>query len=198
MLRKPALEGSPSTSSTTAREYANILAIRLVHSRVHALLCGTVLCAGIVEVIWILHPDGGVGQLPTHGLFVAVESYVTLGLVMELALRGGVQRADFCQRRSNWLDLAVAFISVLSLVLSAVGLETPAEHAFAEMLILGRVTFRLLRLAVVTRGLVRQRRTSDSRKLDIVLDDMHSPNSGSPRSPDAGQSGTLWASAHPL
>ena len=126
--------------------------------------------AGVVEVLWILLPHGGVGRLPDHPLFVAVETYVTVGLLGEVCLRLTLQGCEFFRQFSHLLDLAVAVISVLSSILFVTGMESAEQMAFAEMIVIARILFRLLRLLALTKGFQRQQQAAD-RKLEIVLED---------------------------
>ena len=158
-------------------EYVDILAKRVIYSRAHTCLCGSMICAGTVEVAWTLLPHGGIGHLPHHPFFVFVEVYVTLGLVGELALRAALQRRDFFRRRVNLIDGLVALVSVLSLVLFVVGLETPGEMMFAEAIVFARIAFRFLRCWSLTKTFQRQQQVANS-KLDIVLSDMEAGDGG--------------------
>ena len=51
----------------------------------------------IPQVIWVLLPHGGVGQLPDHFLFTVVENYVTLGLFCDISMRAALQGRRFCR-----------------------------------------------------------------------------------------------------
>ena len=177
MLPLPSLHKRAFTSSheegaalQTRVEYADILAKRVVFSRAHTVLCTSMLLAGLVEVLWILLPIGsGAGSLPEHPLFVLVEGYVTLGLLVEILLRAVLQRGEFCQKWSNVFDVTVAAISVLSSALFAAGLETPAEMLLGTVIVTARIVFRLLRLVSLSRGFRQQARAAD-RQLDVCLD----------------------------
>ena len=144
-------ESSSSFSEMRHDEYFDILAKRVVYSRAHSCLCGTMILAGVAELSWILLPNGGIGQLPEHPCFVLLETYVTLGLLVEIALRAVLQRRAFLQRWSNLFDCLVVLVSVLSSALFAAGLETPAEMAVLGLVVTGRVAFRLLRLLALTK-----------------------------------------------
>ena len=149
--------GEQSSSSTLSRtEYFDILAKRVLHSRTYAGFYLSLVGAGLVEVAWILLPQGGVGQLPRHFVFTIVESYVTVGLVLELALRAALQRRGFWHRLSNTFDMVVAAVSILSTLLFVAGVETRSEALFADLLVTGRVFFRLLRLVAITKSFRRQ------------------------------------------
>ena len=154
----------------TRSEYADILAKRVVFSRAHTLLCSSMLVAGVVEVSWIVLPiSSGSGQLPDHPMFILVEAYVTLGLVLEIALRIILQRREFCQRWSNVFDIVVASVSVVSAALYATGLETPAEMLLGTIVVVCRIVFRLTRLVALSRGF-RAQRAASATKLDIDLE----------------------------
>ena len=127
------------------------------------------------QVAWIIlpGPSSGFGQLPDSVAFTAVETYVTIGLVCELLLRAvhsGVR--SFCRVKANMFDSVVAAVSVLSSVLIAAGLETPAELLVAEFLVIGRILFRLSRLLAISKSFQRQQQAA-YRKLDINLGDTH-------------------------
>ena len=153
--------------------YSQIVARRIAISQAHSCLCATVVGAGVVEILWILLPAGVVdpsaaGQPPDSALFAAIETYVTIGLICELALRMALQRGAFCAQRSNLLDLCVALVSVASSALYAAGLEGAVEMLVAEVLVTARVAFRLLRLLAVSKGL---KRPSAGHELEIDLSD---------------------------
>ena len=165
-------EQEAAADGTSSSEYVDILARRVVFSRTHTLLCTSVILAGVVEVLWILlpTPSSGVGRLPDHWLFGAVETYVTIGLLGELLLRLALQRRGFWRNRANLFDASVVGISLLSSLLYALGAETPMEALFAEAVVIARVVFRLLRLFTATKGLRRQQQASDT-KLEINFSD---------------------------
>jgi len=151
-------------------EYVQTLAKRMVYSRTYAAFYLSVILAGIVEVVWILLPHGGVGQLPDHILFTVVENYVTLGLLCDISMRAALQRRRFCREVANLVDTFVLTVSITTSVLMAIGRETEAELLVAEVLITVRVVFRLLRLRSITRSFQRQQAAAD-RKLEINLSD---------------------------
>lgn len=202
MLRASAATPSRLTSLATtdgegelnASEYMDILAKRVAFSRAHTLLCGTVIAAGVIEVLWILLPSaGGVGQLPHHRLFVFIEGYVTLGLLGEIALRLILERGAFCQQRSNLFDVSVALLSVLSSALYAIGMETPVEMVISEMIVLLRIAFRLLRLLSLTKGFQRHQQAADRKlELEVRLCD-EDASASAPSSPGGGELGSIAA-----
>lgn len=152
-----------------------ILAKRLLYSRAYTCFYLSMITAGVVEVGWIiLAPTAsaeGVSQLPTHPAFTAVETYVTLGLLCELSMRAMLfGMKSFCSLPANLFDSAVVAISVGSSVLIALGLETSAELIVTEILVTGRVLFRLSRLLAITKSFRRQQHAA-SRKLEINLSD---------------------------
>ena len=125
----------------------------------------------MAQVAWIIlpGPSSGFGQLPDSVLFTAVETYVTIGLVCELLLRavhGGIR--NFCRVKANVFDSVVAAVSVLSSILIAAGLETPAELLVAEFLVIGRILFRLSRLLAISKSFQRQQQAA-YRKLEINI-----------------------------
>ena len=153
-------------------EYADILAKRVIFSRAHAVLCASMLVAGVVEVLWIfheLHSSTGERHLPEHVVFTVLETYVTIGLVGEIVLRLILQRQDFCLKWSNIVDVAVAAVSVISSALFAAGLETPAEMLLGTIIITARIVFRLIRLISVSKGW-RQHQIAADKSLDISMD----------------------------
>ena len=175
MLRRGATAESDAVASSSSHsgdveEYVDTVAKRVLFSRAHTCLCGTMICAGTIELAWTLVPHGGVGYLPQHPFFVFVEVYVTVGLLGELMLRAALQRRDFCRRRVNLIDGIVATVSVLSFVLYAAGLETPGEMLFAEAIVFARIAIRFLRCWSLTKTFKRQQLVAD-RQLDIVLGD---------------------------
>eukprot|EP00962_Isochrysis_galbana_P014223 scaffold4058_cov121-Isochrysis_galbana.AAC.5 len=109
------------------------------------------------------------GHLPTSSLFSVVESYVTLGLLAELGVRAAMQQRAFCAHRSNWVDMAVAAVSLLTSLLILAGLETPAEMLLAEAVIATRVAFRLMRLVSISHAF-RQQQQAAGHKLDLSID----------------------------
>jgi hypothetical protein len=87
--------------------------------------------------VWIVLPSSAAshrpklaGHLPTSSLFSLVESYVTLGLLAELGVRAAMQQRAFCAHRSNWVDMAVAAISLITSLLILAGLEVRAGTPF--------------------------------------------------------------------
>jgi hypothetical protein len=102
-------------------------------------------------------------------LFSLVESYVTLGLLAELGVRAAMQQRAFCAHRSNWVDMAVAAVSLLTSLLILAGLETPAEMLLAEAVIATRVAFRLMRLVSISHAF-RQQQQAAGHKLDLSFD----------------------------
>ena len=153
-------------------EYADILAKRVVYSHAHALVCASMLVAGVVEVLWILGlltVSTGASHLPDHPLFALLEIYVTLGLVGDILLRLVLQRRDFCRQCANIVDVGVASVSIVSLVLFEAGLETPTEMLLGTIIVTGRIVFRLARLIAVSKGWRQHQRAAD-RKLDVQLD----------------------------
>lgn len=124
--------------------------------------------ACVLEVGWSLLPHGGVGSLPYNPLFLCIELYVTVGLVGELLLRLALQRGDFCHRRANWVDTAIALVSIVSGALFIAGLETSTEMFFTEVIVIARVAFRLLRCWALTKTFHQQQQAFD-RNLDIVM-----------------------------
>ena len=144
--------GDASSSALSRNEYIDILAKRVLYSRAYTIFYVSLICSGVAEVAWILLPTaGGVGILPQHGLFTVVESYVTAGLVLELALHATLQRRSFWLTLGNYLDAAVATVSVVSTISLVVGVETRSEALFADILVITRVVFRLLRLLTITK-----------------------------------------------
>lgn len=168
--------GSAGSSTLSRHEYVDILAKRVLYSRAYTGFYVTLIGAGLVEVVWILSPDGGgVGHLPHHGAFTVVESYVTVGLILELALRAALQRRLFWSQFANLFDLFVVIVSVFTTVLAVAGAETRSEALLADLLVTGRVFFRLFRLMTITKSFKRQQATSDQ-KLKVEFDDvMDSP-----------------------
>ena len=153
-------------------EYADILAKRVIFSRAHAVLCASMLVAGVVEVLWIFHElrtSTGERQLPEHFAFAVLETYVTIGLVGEILLRVILQRKDFCLKWTNIVDVSVAALSVISSALFAAGLETPAEMLLGSIIITARIVFRLVRLISVSKGW-RQHQLAADRSLDVSMD----------------------------
>ena len=168
--RTAAASTDGESSALAASEYVDILAKRVAFSRTNALLCGTLIAAGVAEVLWIvlLAVTGRPGQLPDHWLFVLIETYVTLGLLAEIALRLALERSAFFRQLSNIFDISVALLSVLASTLYAIGRETPVEMAISELIVTLRVVFRLFRLLSVTKGFKRHHQAAD-RKLEIEI-----------------------------
>ena len=168
--------GSAGSSTLSRHEYVDILAKRVLTSRAYTGFYVTLICAGLVEVVWILSPDGGgVGHLPHHGAFTVVESYVTVGLILELALRAALQKRLFWTQVANLFDLFVVLVSVFTTVLAVIDAETRSEALFADLLVTSRVFFRLFRLMAVSKSFMRQQATTDQ-KLKVEFDDvMDSP-----------------------
>ena len=181
LRKRPALTpdieagGEPSSSSSSAlsrNEYIDILARRVLYSRAYTVFYASLICAGVAEVAWILLPtSGGVGVLPTHGAFTMVECYVTVGLVLEMALHAALQRRAFWRKPENYFDALVASVSIASTVSLVSGVETRGEALVADLLVTSRVVFRLLRLLSITKSFQRQQGAAD-RKLDIEFDDI--------------------------
>lgn len=113
--------GSDHSGTITRDEYLAVLARRVLYSRTYTGFYISVICAAVFEVRarqrerWpgegavpsgamyaqvslILLPHGGIGQLPQGPLFTAVETYVTLGLLSEVAMRLALQRRRFCSK----------------------------------------------------------------------------------------------------
>eukprot|EP00967_Tisochrysis_lutea_P137922 scaffold248277_cov35-Tisochrysis_lutea.AAC.2 len=109
------------------------------------------------------------GHLPTSSLFSAVETYVTLGLWAELGVRAAMQQRAFCAHRANWVDMAVAAVSLMTSLLILVGLETAAEMIVAEAVITTRVAFRLMRLVSISHAFHQQQQAA-GHKLDLSID----------------------------
>ena len=168
--------GTAGSSSLSRHEYVDILAKRVLTSRAYTGFYVTLICAGLVEVVWILSPDGGgVGHLPHHGAFTVVESYVTVGLILELALRAALQKRLFWTQVANLFDLFVVLVSIFTTVLAVIDAETRSEALFADLLVTSRVFFRLFRLMAVSKSFMRQQATADQ-KLKVEFDDvMDSP-----------------------
>ncbi|EOD20161.1 hypothetical protein EMIHUDRAFT_255537 [Emiliania huxleyi CCMP1516] len=171
--------------------YVQTLAKRISYSRAYTAFYVSVILAALVEarkgarsaaqdaacqqhplprpqVVWILllglSDSSSTGRrLPVSPLFTVVETYVTVGLLAELVVRGAMQQRAFFAHRSNWADMAVAGISLLTSALLLLGLETPAEMVLAEALVFGRVAFRLMRLAF------RQQQAAAGHKLDLSV-----------------------------
>ena len=161
--------GDAGSSALSRNEYIDILAKRVLYSRAYTIFYVSLICSGVAEVAWILLPTaGGVGILPQHGLFTVVESYVTAGLVLELALHATLQRRSFWLTLGNYLDAAVATVSVVSTISLVVGVETRSEALFADILVITRVVFRLLRLLTITKRFKRQQLAAD-RKLEVEV-----------------------------
>ena len=181
LRKRPALTpdveagGEPSSSSSSAlsrNEYIDILAKRVLYSRAYTVFYASLICAGVAEVAWILLPtSGGIGVLPKHGAFTTVECYVTVGLVLEMALHAALQRHAFWRKLENYFDALVAAVSIVSTVSLVSGVETRGEALFADLLVTSRVVFRLLRLLSITKSFQRQQGAAD-RKLDIEFDDI--------------------------
>ena len=180
LRKRPALTldieagGEPSSSSSalSRNEYIDILAKRVLYSRAYTVFYASLICAGVAEVAWILLPtSGGVGMLPKHGAFTMVECYVTVGLVLEIALHAALQRRAFWRKPENYFDALVASVSIASTVSLVSGVETRGEALAADLLVTGRVVFRLLRLLSITKSFQRQQGAAD-RKLDIEFDDI--------------------------
>lgn len=160
--------------------YVQTLAKRISYSRAYTAFYVSVILAALVEarkgarsaaqdaacqqhplprpqVVWILllglSDSSSTGRrLPVSPLFTVVETYVTVGLLAELVVRGAMQQRAFFAHRSNWADMAVAGISLLTSALLLLGLETPAEMVLAEALVFGRVAFRLMRLVSISQA----------------------------------------------
>ena len=158
------------SAASSYTEYVEILARRILFSRLHSTLCATVLGASVIEVLWIVLPSSasGWGHMPNHWLFFIVESYVTLGLMGEIALRVALERRAFFDKRSNIFDTIVAVVSVIVSLLYTAGLETAMEFAAAEALVTLRIVFRLLRLLSLTKGFKRHRQAAD-RKMELEV-----------------------------
>ena len=91
---------------------------------------------------------------------------MTLGLLGEIVLRLLLQRHDFWRSRANLFDAGVVGISLLSSLLYYAGAQTRIEALFAEVLVVARVVFRLLRLLTATKSLQRQQQAVDQ-KLEV-------------------------------
>jgi len=177
MLRRPYVAKDDESLSDrgdygTAAEYVDILAKRVAFSRVHVLLCSSILVAGVIEVLWILLPIRSAAvSVPHHPLFKLVEGYVTVGLVGEIALRVVLEKREFCQKWSNVFDVVIAASSVTSVALFAAGLETEAEMLVGTIIVTARVVFRLLRLLSLGRGFQRHQHTADCKHLEVRMTD---------------------------
>ena len=98
---RPESPTSPNRDEHHRIDYVDVLAKHLLVSHAHTIACAAMIVASVIEVVWILLPHGGVGRLPDHPVFVLVESYVTLGLLAETALRVVLQRRDFLRSRAT-------------------------------------------------------------------------------------------------
>ena len=162
-----------------AREYINILARRLIFSRFYSCFFVSLIVACITEVLWVLLPHGGgVGQIPTDTAFVAIEAYVTVGLALELLLRGILQHKTFwlfCSECANVLDCVVVALSILSNILTFTGHQTETGMVLSEILITGRVIFRLMRLGALTKSFRRQQAAA-THTLEVDMRGIESPS----------------------
>jgi len=157
-------------------EYVDILAKRVVFSRAFVCLSSSILVAGVIEVLWIVLPiRSGYGRVPNHWLFLVVEGYVTIGLIVEILLRAVLEKREFCSKWSNVFDVAVVAGSVASSVLYAAGLETEAEMLLGTIIVMVRVMLRLLRLLAGARGFRQQQQAAEKDlevRMDIDMDDL--------------------------
>jgi len=182
MLRRAAGAGGHEGKSAWHHrgEYVDILAKRVVFSRAHVCLCSSILVASVVEVLWILLPmHSASGQLPDHPLFTLVESYVTLGLVIEITLRALLEKRSFCRRWSNVFDVVVAAVSIASSALFVAGLANGlAEKLLETIVVTARVVFRLLRLLSLSRSFRQQRSSASQKHLEVRMDDLSPRGAG--------------------
>lgn len=114
-------------------------------------------------------------------MFTAIESYVTAGLIIELILRAAHAGArKFCSVKTNVFDGLVAAVSVASSFLIAEGLETPTELILAEIIVIGRILFRLSRLLAISKSFQRQQQAIHH-KLEINLSEVRDSHPPTPR-----------------
>lgn len=190
--RRERTETNAHTSYVSYNERIETITKRLLYSNTYQALVASLTIAALVETYWLLSPTHGTGagQPPPHDTtYLVVETYVTLGLTLDLAARLYLQKCDFFRSPANVLDAAIAAASLLTSLLLALGAQLPSEMFVAELLVAGRVLFRLLRLIAITRSFRRQHAAA-GRKLEVVWDedDVEAPAVGIPGGSSEGWS----------
>ena len=118
-----ALLGDSRSSDVSFEEKAQILASRIIHSQgiCMPIFHVSLLAASVTEIVWIMHPWAEEGccriSYPTSPLALAVEAYLTLGLLGETLLRMAWLRAAFWAAWGNVVDCTVSGLSLLSFLL---------------------------------------------------------------------------------
>ena len=167
--------------SVSSREYVQIAASRLMYSQSCSVFYFSLLAASLTEIVWILHPyfltckhahaDCTTWKVayPRSRVFYAVEAYLTVGLVLETALRALWQGwAAFQREPHNVFDVAVCMLSVLSFTLTMESWSADVE-AVVLGLMLTWLALRLARLVSAAQKLASRRRMHAS-SLDLDLD----------------------------
>ena len=116
--------------SVSRREYAQIAASRVLNSRQCGAFYVSLLAASLFELAWILHPwfltcthpratcSTWMIAYPKSPIFLAVEVYLTCGLVAETAVRAvWLGASEFAKEPCNVFDAVVGLLSVLSFAL---------------------------------------------------------------------------------
>jgi len=150
-------------------EYVQTVATRVVYSRGYGAFYVSLLAASITEIVWIFHPwTDHCCRLayPTSPVFFVVESYLTLGLVGDTALRMVWQRGAFWGQCGNVFDVSVSALSIVCFGVYMADIDQELEVVFLTLMVVW-VALRLARLATVAKNLHSQRRFSAMQTLDV-------------------------------
>lgn len=181
---EPLLPVSFSTSKTRQRshisseEYLQTVASRVLYSQACGAFYLSLLAASVTEILWIVHPSLDPYHwiidpshccrlsYPRSRLFLLIETYLTLGLSAETALRLLWQRSAFWTHKGNVFDAAVCLLSLLSFTLYL--FEISKDLDVIVLIVMGTwVALRLARLVAVAKNLAQQRSTTEAKRLDV-------------------------------
>ena len=169
-----ALLGDSRSSDVSFEEKAQILASRIIHSQgiCMPIFHVSLLAASVTEIVWIMHPWAEEGccriSYPTSPLALAVEAYLTLGLLGETLLRMAWLRAAFWAAWGNVVDCTVSGLSLLSFVLYVRQTSQDLELVVLVLMICW-LLLRIVRLYTVAKNLATSHRRR-STKSEIRFD----------------------------
>ena len=164
-------EREQSFGDVSREEYVQTVATRVVYSRGYGAFYVSMLAASITEIVWILHPWTDPAhccslRYPDSPVFFVVESYLTLGLVGDTALRMKWQGREFWTQWGNKFDFGVSVLSICCFGVYMADIDQELEVVFLVLMIVW-LGLRIARLAAVAKNLHSQRRTAAAGSLDV-------------------------------
>ncbi|ELR18092.1 uncharacterized protein ACA1_367920 [Acanthamoeba castellanii str. Neff] len=138
------------TSALTVHQKISNLANRWLHSRGCSLFYVGMILLNLFLIGWVIIARG----YPTHWFFVTLEVFINVALVSEVVFKLVAQKQRFFASKSNWFDLVVTVLCVVSLGVYFGGPSTMEEinDAVAIFLLIFRYGMQFLRLVLFVKN----------------------------------------------